>query len=193
MYYIISAIFGMDENGMKIIAMFNNQAYHSSAISVSLVDETIIKYIVGGEFQLRIWNDPFPRKHFDNIQAVGFDMSEQTQVSNNIQFSVAFLLASFIIFLVKEQSTNFKHIQQISGLNMFQYWTILCAIIYWLDVTSYREWEQQGRLFLIFATHGFASLPLIYICSLFFRNSATAYVRLALYTLILGTTTFLVI
>ncbi|XP_075680863.1 phospholipid-transporting ATPase ABCA3-like isoform X2 [Dermatophagoides pteronyssinus] len=208
MYYIISAIFGMTENGMNIIAMYNNQAYHSSAISVSIVDETIIQHIVGENFRLKIWNHPFPRKHFDNIQAVGFDMSEQLQVSNNIQFSVAFLLASFIIFLVKEQSTNFKHIQQISGLHLFQYWTsnfiidfiiylisssMSCAIIYWLNVTSYNEWKQLGRLFVIYAIHGFASLPFVYICSLFFRNSATAYVRLALYTLILGTITFLVV
>lgn len=209
MYYLISVLFKTDWNGQtNINALFNNQAYHTSSISIAYIDQMIMKYLINENFQLTINNNPFPRKNEDKLNAINFDATKQIQFSNNMQFCISFLVASYLIFLVKEKSTNFKHIQQISGLNLLHYWFsnylidlinflfasfILCLIVYFLNVNTFDSFKHLLYLFIILTGHAVSSLFMIYFTTLFFRDAATAYVRLSLYLLILGTSTFFVV
>ncbi|KPM06947.1 ABC transporter sub-family A-like protein 9 [Sarcoptes scabiei] len=212
LYYLFAIILNeSSKKTIEIIAMFNNQAYHTSAQSIRLIDELILRWIMKNEqFKLKVWNEPFQRRATSDvtINALGFDFTIQISISHCVQFSLSFMLASFIIFLVKERDLHFKHIQKISGLSSFKYWlsnfiidyifylissVLMCTVLYVLNVEVYSSMKEQFYLFTIFAANGFASLPLVYLFSLCFSSSETAYVRLSLYILMLGTITFFLV
>ncbi|KAG1651998.1 ATP-binding cassette sub-family A member 3 [Nymphon striatum] len=44
------------------------------------------------------------------------------QVAQNLMFGVAFLSASFIVFLIKERAVRAKHLQVVSGVNLLTFW-----------------------------------------------------------------------
>ena len=60
--------------------------------------------------------------HFESLNivcrnGVGFN------ISFNILFGMAFLASSFVIFLVQERASKAKHIQFVSGVGPFCYWS----------------------------------------------------------------------
>ena len=209
LFYLISAIFRQTVNGTELTALFNNQAYHSSSVSVKYIDQTLLRSLLNNSgLEMFVWNHPLPRKAKDAFNSIEFDSTLQVQLANNIQFCVCFLLASFAIMLVKESITNFKHIQQIGGLKLFQYWTSnfsldfllymlsclgMAVMILILQLKNFDTFEQYVLLIVSFAAHGLAALPFIYIFCLFFKEPATAYVRISLYLLMTGTVAFLVV
>ncbi len=158
--------------------------------------------------QIDLWNEPFPRKQRDAYSAREFDSSLQVQLANSILFSTCILLSSFIILIVKEKESNFKLIQQISGLNLVQYWLsnfildylvyvistlIMAFVVFLLRVDAFQTVAQLSYLTIVFVVSGLAALPFIYMCSAAFNDPATAYVRVSLYMLIAGQTTFLMV
>ncbi|KAG1667013.1 ATP-binding cassette sub-family A member 17 [Nymphon striatum] len=93
LHWIVGAIFSqIKTNETKITAFFDNQAYHSAPISLSL---TIQKnsMIRGG-----------------------------ATVAQQIMIGMAFLSASFVVFLVKEKAIRMKHLQVVSGVNLVTFW-----------------------------------------------------------------------
>lgn len=46
-------------DGNTILAWFNGQAYHSTAISLNLVHNAIIKMNLGSEYGVQVTNEPF--------------------------------------------------------------------------------------------------------------------------------------
>lgn len=158
--------------------------------------------------QIDLWNEPFPRKQRDTVSSLEFDSSLQMQLANSILFSTCFLLASFIILIVKEKESNFKHIQQISGLHLVHYWfsnfildylvfvistMIMAFVVYLLRIDAFQTIAQLSYLTIVFFVCGLAALPFIYMCSTAFNDPSTAYVRVSLYMVIAGQTTFLMV
>lgn len=209
LYYMMSARIEQEDDNLVLTGLFNNQAYHTSAASLALLENVLLRWLLRKPgFELNVWNEPLPRKQRDTLSAREFDSTIQVQLANSLLFSTCFLLASFVILLVKEKASNFKHIQQISGLHLFQYWTsnfildyavyvisslLMALAIYLLKVDAFQTITQLGYLSLTFAATGLSALPFIYMCSVIFSDPATAYVRVSLYMLIAGTTTFLMV
>lgn len=55
------------------------------------------------------------------------------QVSFNVMFGISFLVSSFVIFLVKERSSDAKHLQYVSGAHPVIFWA---ASLVW-DFVNY--------------------------------------------------------
>lgn len=64
------------------------------------------------QVKFRIWS-----LSSTNRSGVGFN------ISFNILFGMAFLASSFVIFLVQEKASKAKHLQFVSGVDPFCYWT----------------------------------------------------------------------
>lgn len=194
---------------LNIIALFNNQAYHASVISLTLIEETLLRYVFQQtNFELSVWNEPFPKKMGDSINAREFDSVFQTHLLSCLQISLCFLMSSFSLLLVIEKSSNFKFIQQISGLKMYQYWTsnfildyifyflstlILAFILYIFDVKAFTSIKNQSFMLLMFLLNGLASLPFIYLLARLFNDQYTAYVQITLIYFITGFSSFILV
>jgi ATP-binding cassette subfamily A (ABC1) protein 3 len=81
-------------------AWFNNQPYHVPPLTLNLIHNALLIHRTGdSEYRLTIINHPLP---FDDFSKLNNDASSSSlgfQVGFNISFGMAFLAASFVIFL----------------------------------------------------------------------------------------------
>lgn len=81
-------------------AWFNNQPYHVPPLTLNLIHNALLVHRTGdSEYRLSVINHPLP---FDDFSKLNNDASSSSlgfQVGFNISFGMAFLAASFVIFL----------------------------------------------------------------------------------------------
>jgi len=155
--YIVAATV----NGTRLTGHFNNFAVHSIAISLSLVDNAVLHYAVPGSSHLiETVNHPLPRsvntRTTDQesrgvIMAVIFPML--------LSFGMAFLIGTFILFVVKQRTNNAKHSQFVSGVDAPGYWlaaftwdlvsfavssVLIVVVVLAFQVDGYSEWPASG-------------------------------------------------
>ncbi|PFX17779.1 ATP-binding cassette sub-family A member 3 [Stylophora pistillata] len=118
---LIAATFKKQEDKVNVTAWFNNQAYHSIAVSLAAADNAILRATLGSNYSLMTVNHPLPRtakESANDLQRNGLGFN----VAINILFGMAFLASSFVVFLVQERSNKAKHVQFVSGVDPFSYW-----------------------------------------------------------------------
>ena len=123
--YITAASFQtLDSWRSQVINFFNNEAFHSPAVSLNIFGNTMLHYFTNASFELNTINHPLPR--LDNEQ-VSQTLAQQQQlgssVSSNIAFGMCFLIATFVLFLIKERNSGSKHLQFVSGVHIANFWS----------------------------------------------------------------------
>ena len=48
-------------NGVNVTAMFNNQAYHTPSLTLSMVSNAILQLLTSGGHSMELTNHPLPR------------------------------------------------------------------------------------------------------------------------------------
>src|SRR6218665_501086 len=125
--YLIGATVEADPSGSNpnatLIGWFNNAAYHSIAVSLSYVTNSLMQCFGQQDYHIQTINHPLPwtlnakvNQDVSNAQQVGFIFSYC------VSFGLAFLISTFIVFLIKERAVGAKHIQFISGVHAFNFW-----------------------------------------------------------------------
>ena len=102
--YQIGATIEEDSDGkLNITGFFNNQAYHTIAISLSYLGNTLMKCFGNKDYQIETINHPLPRN--SSKQTPGNHLSGDNSGSMGftfcMSFGMAFLFATFLIFLDK--------------------------------------------------------------------------------------------
>uniref|UniRef100_A0AAA9SRL6 ABC transporter domain-containing protein n=1 Tax=Bos taurus TaxID=9913 RepID=A0AAA9SRL6_BOVIN len=106
--YLVAISFDDMENHTVVTALFNNQAYHSTAQALALVDNVLFKLLSGPSASITVLNHPQPEsRHYLVI---------------NLLFGMAFLSSSFSILTVKERGLKAKQVQFISGVHVATFW-----------------------------------------------------------------------
>ena len=119
----------------SLIAHFNNFAIHSIAISVSLVDNALLRYAVPGSPVSRpivTINHPLPRAA--SSRTIDAQVSSKAAIifSLDVICGLSFIVGTFIVFAVKQRSTKSKQCQFVSGVSAIIYW--LAAVIWSLVI-----------------------------------------------------------
>ncbi|GFR20908.1 ATP-binding cassette sub-family A member 3, partial [Trichonephila clavata] len=208
LHNMVAAQFDAEKNKTFITSLFNNQAYHSPAIALQDVHNAILKYLTNSSFAFEVTNHPLPRSLSDKGKQQQTDMTEAYQIAQDIMFGMSFLVASFAIFIIKERASGSKHLQRVSGGNLFSYWLasflwdflnylIPCCLVLIVfqcfGTEGFSSPVEQGRVFLIFVIHGLAILPFVYCCTFLFMSPSTAYVRICLFNILVGIATLLTV
>ncbi|KAK4312219.1 hypothetical protein Pmani_016341 [Petrolisthes manimaculis] len=196
------------QEGADILALFNNQPFHSPPLALSVADQAIVRAVTGNpNITLATSNHPLPRTDLemltqDQRQSLGF------QIGFNLAFGMSFLAASFVIFVIQERSTKAKHLQFVSGVNLWTYWTasaiwdyllfllpcclcLLCLTAFGMEGLS--EWDQLGRIMLILMFYAWASLPLMYLFSFFFSVPSGGFTKMIIINIITGMATVITV
>lgn len=87
----------MDSNA--IIAWFNNQAYHSSAIALNMVHNAIAKVIRGQDVEIQVINKPF--KFVKKNQTASYEIH---QTSKDDGFGYSFVVVIIIAMSIYTSS-----------------------------------------------------------------------------------------
>ena len=104
---------------------FNNEAYHTPGITLSLVGNALLDYFVKNKnHDVEVSNHPLPlfqsAETQQNVLTAG---TSAFMISYNITFGMAFLVSTFVLFLVRERVVKAKHCQFLSGVHAFTFWT----------------------------------------------------------------------
>lgn len=122
--YVVAASFTTRSTTNKtLVGHFSNEAFHTIAISLAVIDATILKHLVGTGYTITTTNYPLPRS--DNVQASSEIINKRMAgfvFAYCMTFGLAFLLSTFIVFPIKEQSIRSRHLQYVSGIRPMNYW-----------------------------------------------------------------------
>ncbi|KAF5917591.1 hypothetical protein HPG69_000054 [Diceros bicornis minor] len=139
-----------------VTALFNNQAYHSPATALAVVDNLLFKLLCGPGASIMVSNYPQPRS---TLQAAKDQFNEYVHspttppplphpartlllpvrgrkgfdIALNLLFAMAFLASTFSILVVSERAVQAKHVQFVSGVHVATFW--LSALLW--DLMSF--------------------------------------------------------
>ncbi|XP_064334419.1 phospholipid-transporting ATPase ABCA3 isoform X3 [Camelus dromedarius] len=191
-----------------ITALFNNQAYHSPATALAIVDNLLFKLLCGPRASITVSNYPQPRS---TLQAAKDQFNEGRKgfdIALNLLFAMAFLASTFSILAVSERAVQAKHVQLVSGVHVATFWLsallwdlmsflvpslLLLVVFKAFDVHAFTRDGHEADALLLLALYGWAIIPLMYLMSFFFSGAATAYTRLTIFNILSGIATFLVV
>lgn len=154
----------LSSNGSDIIAWFNNQPFHTTALSISLVHNAMLRATLGSDYSIKVINSPLPFRVESRISMLMAGNNMGFQLATNISFAMAFVSSFYLMFYIKERVSRAKLLQFVSGLNVSTFWTtsflfdfvtyILTAFILVLTLIAFQEdgWKTIGDLTPAFVT-----------------------------------------
>ncbi|XP_019504266.1 PREDICTED: ATP-binding cassette sub-family A member 3 [Hipposideros armiger] len=191
-----------------VTTLFNNQAYHSPATALAIVDNLLFKMLCGPRASLTVSNYPQPRS---SLQAAKDQFSEGRKgfdIALNLLFAMAFLASTFSILAVSERAVQAKHVQFVSGVHVATFWLsallwdlisflipalLLLVVFKAFDVHAFTQDGHMADALLLLVLYGWAIIPLMYLMNFFFSGAATAYTRLTTFNILSGVATFLMV
>lgn len=111
-----------------LVGHFNNQGYHVPPLTLNMLTNALLKHYAGGtittnEPKISVVNHPLPRNLTEVIRDLVQSDATSFNVASGLTFGYSFLVASFVVFIIKEKTTNSRHIQYLSGCSPLMYWT----------------------------------------------------------------------
>ena len=165
---------------------YNGQSLHAAPEALSFVNNLIASQHLNRSVSITTSNCPLPRN--SAAQAVSGFLGA-TGLCFVLLFALCFLLSSFTLVPVKERTSHAKHIQLVSGANVWMYWVssflwdfattlvLICLIVgifAAFDIEGYRG-ANLGYVFLVLALMAWAAIPATYCLSFLFDKPSVAY------------------
>uniref|UniRef100_A0A8C0LE62 ATP-binding cassette sub-family A member 3-like n=1 Tax=Canis lupus dingo TaxID=286419 RepID=A0A8C0LE62_CANLU len=168
------------ENKTILTVLFNNEAYHSAATSLAVLDNVLFMSLSGPNASIKVANKP----------------KNGLQIVICLAFSLAVLIGTFCLQTVTERTTRGKHIQFVSGVSVLTYWlsallwdliyfSIFCCLLLVMFTYCRMDAFVANYNFLdtmmILMLYGWSAVPLMYLGSFLFSSSTAAYIKLTLF------------
>ncbi|CAH6793032.1 Abca16 [Phodopus roborovskii] len=191
-FCIIALSIKVEKNKTVLTVFFNNEAYHSSAISLAVLDNILFMTLSGPNASITVFNKPQPQPYYgsNTVPVNGL------QIVQCLAFGISVVVGTFSLQTVTERVSQAQHIQFLSGVYVLTYWlsALLCDLIFFFIpscillgifrfcqvdafVVSYNFLDTM----LIFMLYGWCVVPLMYLGSFLFHSSTTAYIKLTLF------------
>uniref|UniRef100_A0A8C6DUL3 ABC transporter domain-containing protein n=1 Tax=Moschus moschiferus TaxID=68415 RepID=A0A8C6DUL3_MOSMO len=191
--YLVAISFDDVGNHTVVTALFNNQAYHSTAQVLALVDNVLFKLLSGPRASITVLNHPQPESSLETIEDILYEGPKGHYLVINLLFGMAFLSSSFSILTVKERGLKAKQVQFISGVHVATFWLpsllwdllsflvsslLLLVVFLYYDEEAFTHKENVPAVFLMLMLYAWAIIPFIYVTSFCFDNAGNACVKL---------------
>lgn len=201
-------LFGVTIESPNITVWYNNQPYHTSPISLSLLHNAVLRAVSQRNVSISVSNKPLLFRAESRMIMLQAGNNLGFQLSFNIGFAMAFVASFFVILYIKERVTKAKLLQFVSGINVVMYWFTAFLWDYLLFVTiaflmtatigafqedGYSTFQELGRIYFVLLMFGFAVLPFIYIAAFFFNAPASGFTKLSIIFIFLGVAMYTVV
>ncbi|XP_031597152.1 ATP-binding cassette sub-family A member 3 [Oreochromis aureus] len=206
---VVGAVFrGSSNHFAEATAYFNNEGYHTPATALMLVDNALFKLIAGPNASIQAANYPMPRNLSECAQNQLSESKTGFAIAINLMYGMASLSSTFALLLVTESSIKSKHVQQVSGVYLANFWfsallwdlvnfllpcLLMLVVFQAFGISAFLEDNHLIDVLLLLLLYGWAVVPLMYLLSFLFSTAATAYTRLTIFNMISGTATFLAV
>ncbi|XP_061079781.1 phospholipid-transporting ATPase ABCA3 [Conger conger] len=189
-------------------AYFNNQGYHTPATALLLLDNALYRMLAGPHASIQAGNAPMPRNASETAHSELTESQTGFAIAINLMYGMASLSSTFALLLVSERSLKSKHVQQVSGVYLSNFWfsallwdlvnfllpcVLMLVVFRAFGVRAFTEDGHLADVLLFLLLYGWAVVPLMYLLSFLFSSAATAYTRLTVFNIISGTATFLTV
>ncbi|XP_051845492.1 phospholipid-transporting ATPase ABCA3-like [Antechinus flavipes] len=206
--YLVAMSFHDEGERTVITALFNNQAYHSAPMALSVADNIVYKLFFGSRASITVTNDPEPLHTSDSAFDKLYQGPKGHFLSIALIFGESFIISSFAILAISERTIRSKHIQFISGISIVHYWLsfllwdlitiffnalLLLAILKIMDEKAYIDSGQTEATLLILMLHGWCAIPSMYLMSFLFSGPTSGCAKLILLNIVSGVIPFIVI
>ncbi|XP_060066261.1 phospholipid-transporting ATPase ABCA3-like [Ylistrum balloti] len=204
--YIVGGDF---DQSNTFTAYFNGDPYHSPAISLSLMTNTMLREFGSTSDAITTINYPLPLTLAEkNETVVVTALATGFVVAFLVLFGMAFLSTSFILFLIKERSTGAKHLQKVSGVGSFTYWLsnycwdiinymipvlLILVVFAAFQTPAYVYDNRLGLVFLLFFIYGLCCLPFVYLLHFPFNVPSTGMATISILNILSGLATLLAV
>ncbi|KAF2368204.1 ABC transporter-like [Trinorchestia longiramus] len=199
---------GRADSPTLVSVLFNGKPYHVPTAALNLIDNAVVQTHTGySQLQIETINHPLPRTDTDKLtqdsrQNLGFN------IGFNLAFSLSFLSGSLVMFLVRERSSNAKHLQFVSGVNFVTYWLATAIVDFCIYLVPYflimvclkvfneegmREPSQLGLILLVLVLYSWAMAPLMYLASFFFTVPSSGFTRMSILNVFVGMATLITV
>jgi ATP-binding cassette subfamily A (ABC1) protein 3 len=205
--YIIGAEFVKDvskygsRETIVASAMFNNQAFHTPAISLGAVMNAILVHASGDpNYHITTVNHPLPITPNDILDLKRMEFFA-FPLNVNIVMALCFVLSTVTLTIVKERASQLKHCQLLTGLSSSVYWlaiticyismfavmfALLIFTFYLFNIEAYINGGRVKLVILLCALFTWSSLPMTYLLTFAFTVPSTALVYTAIIYLLIG-------
>ncbi|KAM5131749.1 LOW QUALITY PROTEIN: ATP-binding cassette sub-family A member 17-like [Callospermophilus lateralis] len=193
--YVVAASFEDVDNHTIVRGLFNNQAYHSPALALTLVDNYLFKLLSGARASITVSNHPQPQTAMEFSENVLYQGPKGHYLVINLLFGMAFLSSTFSMLTVIERRIKAKHIQFISGVYKAAFWFsamlwdllsfLVCTLLLIVVFLYYKEeafthHENVLAMILMLMLYSWAIIPFIYVISFSFDSAGNACVKLVI-------------
>lgn len=199
----VKLIGGMSlNNDSQIIAWFNNQPFHTSALSLNLLHNALIKWKLGSNHSIHVINHPLP---FRIEASTGLSMISNSigfELASFLPFIMAFVSSFYVIFYVKERVSKAKLLQHLSGLNVFTFWItsflfdfvtfilssfIMLLVLWAFQAEGWKTIDDLTPIIVSLICFGYSMLPIVYLSSIIISVPSTGFVRISIFFIFTGT------
>ncbi|XP_074138922.1 phospholipid-transporting ATPase ABCA3-like isoform X2 [Sminthopsis crassicaudata] len=206
-YHLTAFSFKQFGNHTLITAFFNNQAYHTPSIVVSVIDNILFKFLSGPQASITVFNHPQPRNELQIANDEYFWGPTGIDIAVHLLYGMGSLASTFSIMAVGERVIKAKHIQFVSGVYAINFWlssllwdliiffipSLLLLVVFKIfDVKAFIEDYHSADILLILMIYGWSVIPLMYLMSFLFVTSVTAFIRLLMFNFFSGIVTLIV-
>uniref|UniRef100_A0A671YN55 ATP binding cassette subfamily A member 3 n=1 Tax=Sparus aurata TaxID=8175 RepID=A0A671YN55_SPAAU len=206
---VVGAAFrGSSSQYAEATAYFNNEGYHTPATALMMVDNALWKLLAGPNASIETSNYPMPRNLSEMARSRLTEGKTGFAIAINLMYGMASLSSTFALLLVTESSIKSKHVQQVSGVYLSNFWfsallwdlvnfllpcLLMLVVFQAFGVKAFVDKNHLVDVLLLLLLYGWAVIPLMYLLSFLFSSAATAYTRLTIFNMITGTATFLAV
>ncbi|XP_072798873.1 phospholipid-transporting ATPase ABCA3-like isoform X2 [Vicugna pacos] len=193
--------FSIEVNGDQktITFWFNDEAYHSSSLSLAVLDNIIFKSLSGPDASITIINKPQPTRVTTGKSTRG-GLSGMS-IALNLFFGMSIFVSGFCLLTVTERVTRAKHIQFLSGVYAINFWLsalawdffiffisccLLMVVFMWCGLELLVKDYHFLDTFFILMLFGWSVIPFTYLISFLFASHTSAYIKLVIFNYCAG-------
>ncbi|CAF0829869.1 unnamed protein product [Rotaria sordida] len=193
----------------RVSVWYNNKGWPSSVAFLNIFNNALLRGLLLqvnssidiNDYGITTINHPLP----ETERQLDTDLQSRSALEMFtaicIIFALAFIPASFLVFLIDERITTSKHLQFVSGLKGITYWCghflwdltnycvsiAICMIIFLIfNIESYVYKTNFLCLLLLLFLYGFALIPLMYSINYFFKTPSTGFVVISCINISIG-------
>uniref|UniRef100_A0A6E8VSN7 ABC transporter domain-containing protein n=1 Tax=Anopheles coluzzii TaxID=1518534 RepID=A0A6E8VSN7_ANOCL len=200
--YMIGA--SLDAVRRTCIAWFNNKAYHTIPLTLSVLYNAVARTICTN-CSLTVTNKPLPYSSHVRFLRTQSGSNLGFQLAFNSGFAMAFVGALYIMYYVRERATGSKLLQFVSGVNAITFWAVsflwdfgvycVAMALYLGTLAAFGEegWstpQELGRVAFVFVCFGLAIIPFTYLGAYCFEVPSTGFIKMLIFNIFTGTVAF---
>lgn len=91
---------------LRIVAHFNNQAYHTAPLSLSLVHNAVLRSHLGVDHSITVFNKPLEYSSHSRMKLLQLGGTMGFQLAVNVGFAMAFVASFYVLSYIKVWSIN---------------------------------------------------------------------------------------